>query len=210
MTNNKVKLTLSAKEQELVCTTEWILTKQIIIEKIIALFSGLLVSMQKIATTQKSNLPEEVFATDPKIARGENYKGLPYIMLDYPRYFKNENTIAIRTLFWWGNFISLNLQLSGKIKNDTTPNLLAHFSMLQQNDYWICTNNHPWDHYFGEGNYLPIQEITKAQFTILLNKKSFVKIGKKISLQHHDTVTQFVEQTFEEMLLLIQNQLPNR
>lgn len=205
MTNNKVKLTLSAKEQELVCNTEWILTKQIITEKIIALFSGLLVSMQEIAAAQKSNLPEEVFAMDPKIAKGENYKGLPYVMLDYPRYFKKENTLAIRTLFWWGNFFSLNLQLSGKIKNGITPNLVANFLTLQQNDYWVCTNNHPWDHYFEEENYVPIQKITKAQFIILLNKESFVKIGKKFSLLHSDTVTQFIEQTFVEMMLLLQS-----
>lgn len=125
-------------------------------------------------------------------------------MLDYPRYFNKENTLAIRTLFWWGNFFSLNLQLSGKTKNEAVSNLIMHFSMLQQNDYWICTNNHPWDHYFEDGNYVPIQKITKAQFITMLKQESFVKIGRKISIQHWDTVNQFVEQTFEEMLLLLQ------
>ena len=205
MTNNKTKLALSSKEQELVCNTEWILTKQTIIEKIVLLFSELLVCMQQITTAHKGNLPAVIFVTDPKISRGENYKGLPYIILDYPRYFNKENTLAIRTLFWWGNFFSINLQLSGKIKNDLEANLVSQFLMLQQNNYWICTNNHPWDHYFEEGNYMPIQKITKEQFIILLNKEPFVKIGKKISIQYWDTVNQFVEQTFEEMILLLQN-----
>ena len=127
MTNNKTKLTLSPKEQELVCNTEWILTKQTITEKIVLLFSELLISMQQITTAQKGNLPAMIFVTDPKISRGENYKGLPYIILDYPRYFSKENTLAIRTLFWWGNFFSINLQLSGKIKNDMLANLVLQF-----------------------------------------------------------------------------------
>lgn len=204
MTNNKTKLALSPKEQELVCNTDWILTKQTITEKIVELFSALLVSMQQVTSAKKNNLPQKVFATDPKISKGENYKGLPYVMLDYPRYFNKENTLAIRTLFWGGNFFSLNLQLSGKTKNEAVSNLIMHFSMLQQNDYWICTNNHPWDHYFEDGNYVPIQKITKAQFITMLKQESFVKIGRKISIQHWDTVNQFVEQTFEEMLLLLQ------
>jgi hypothetical protein len=203
--NSKTNLTLSPKEQELVCNTDWILTKHTITEKIITQFAALLVSMQKIAEASKNDLPMVVFVTDPKISKGENYKGLPYIMLDYPRYFSKENALAIRTLFWWGNFFSVNLQLAGEIKDEATPNLISHFSMLQQQGYWICSNNHPWDHYFEEGNYLPMQNITKTQFTVMLSKESFVKIGKKISIQHWSTVTQFVEQTFEEMILILKN-----
>ena len=52
---------------------------------------------------------------------------------------------------------------------------------------------------------MAIQKITKEQFIILLNKEPFVKIGKKISIQYWDKVNQFVEQTFEEMILLLQN-----
>ena len=34
------------------------------------------------------DLPGDIAAIAPKIARGENYLGLPYVMLDYPRYFR--------------------------------------------------------------------------------------------------------------------------
>jgi len=127
---DKTKITLSAKELELVCSTDWILTKHIIIEKVINLFSAMLISMQQKTGEQKSNLPVEVFIKDPKISRGENYRQLPYVMLDYPRYFEKQDTLAIRTFFWWGNFFSINLQLSGNIKNSVVNKWGNSFPML--------------------------------------------------------------------------------
>jgi hypothetical protein len=202
---NKTKITLSAKELELVCNTDWILTKHIIIEKVIELFSAMLVTMQQQTLQQKNNLPAEIFMKDPKISKGENYRQLPYVMLDYPRYFDKQNTLAIRTFFWWGNFFSMNMQLSGDIKNKAAHNLMAHFFHLQKNDYWICVNNNPWQHHFEEDNYVPIQKVTIEEFGLILNGDSFIKIGKKISIVYWGNVALFVENTFEEMILLVKN-----
>ena len=202
---DKTKITLSAKELKLVCNTDWILTKLSIMQKVIDLFGNILVSMQQITIAQKSSLPVEVFMKDPKIYKGENYKSLPYVMLDYPRYFDREKTVAIRTFFWWGNFFSINLQLSGKIKNDAVPNLMTHFLEFQQKDYWICINNNPWEHNFEEDNYRPVKKITISEFTTMLNRESFVKIGKKISLQQWDTAAMAIEQSFGELMILLKN-----
>lgn len=202
---DKTKITLSAKELKLVCNTDWILTKLSIMQKVIDLFGNILVSMQQITIAQKSSLPIEVFMKDPKIYKGENYKSLPYVMLDYPRYFDREKTVAIRTFFWWGNFFSINLQLSGKIKNDAVPNLMTHFLEFQQKDYWICINNNPWEHNFEEDNYRPVKKITISEFTTMLNRESFVKIGKKISLQQWDTAAMAIEQSFGELMILLKN-----
>lgn len=196
---------LSAKELELVCNTDWILTKHIIIEKVIQLFSAMLVIMQQQTARQKNNLPVEVFIKDPKISRGENYRQLPYVMLDYPRYFEKQNTLAIRTFFWWGNFFSINMQLSGDIKTKATPNLIAAFLELQQSDYWVCVNNDPWQHHFKEDNFLPLQQITIEQFGVMLNRELFVKIGKKISVKNWETAAPFIENSFGEMIRLLKN-----
>ena len=56
-----------------------------------------------------------IVQSTPKIAKGENYLQLPYVLLDYPRCFDKENIFAIRTMFWWGNFFSITLHLSGSI-----------------------------------------------------------------------------------------------
>jgi hypothetical protein len=200
----KTKIALSPKELELVCNTDWILTKHIIIQKATDLLGEALLSMQEATDQKKGDLPEVFFVKSPKISKGENYRQLPYVVLDYPRFFDRENTLAIRTFFWWGNFFSINLQLSGKIKNDAAPNLLAHFLQLQKNDYWICVHNHPWEHHFETDNYVPIQTFTHAQFETILHNETFIKIGKKISLQHWgEKVAVFIKDSFEEMMQLL-------
>jgi hypothetical protein len=203
--NKETKITLSAKEQELVCNTDWILTKHAIIHKVYTLFGEAAAFMQKKVFNERNHLPEEVSASVPKISKGENYKGLPYVMLDYPRCFQKEKIVAIRTFFWWGNFFSINLQLSGEYKERLLPALRNNFSVLQQNDYWVCVSDNPWQHHFEEDNYLSLKKYTAEQFSSILHRESFIKIGKKIPLTQWDNTPAFIEQSFTEMITLLKN-----
>jgi hypothetical protein len=106
---NEAKIQFSQEELELVENAGLILTKNTIIRKIHELFG--LISEQMKSELQIASLPEEIKQTSPKISKGENYKGLPYVVLDYPRLFTRENIFAVRTLFWWGHYFSVTLQL---------------------------------------------------------------------------------------------------
>src|ERR1700722_6862028 len=96
------KIKLSPDELSTAQNAGLILTKNAIIQKTISLFSMLSENMQH--DLLNVELPQEIKTTAPKISKGENYQGLPYVVLDYPRLFGKENTFAIRTLFWWGNY----------------------------------------------------------------------------------------------------------
>ncbi len=203
MIGDPSKLTLSANELELVCDTGWILTKHAIIQKVTAMFGLALAQMQELTEKEKHHLPPEVFEKSPKISKGENYKMLPYVMLDYPRYFNKEKTIAIRTFFWWGNFFSICLQLSGGPKHRAMAVLQQQFLSLQQNNYWICINEDVWQHHFGAENYIPVSSISFIRFKEILAQKRFIKIVKKIPIVQWDDFNLFAEKTFLEMLGLI-------
>jgi hypothetical protein len=197
------KITLSDKEHELVCNSEWILTKHTIIQKVYALFGSVLPLLESEATGDRNFLPEEVFKNAAKISKGENYKLLPYVMLDYPRYFGNDDTIAIRTFFWWGNFFSVSLQLTGKYKADAIDKLLENFEWLQQNGYAVCINESPWEHHFEESNFIPLQSINYQQFETILAEKTFVKIAKNMALSQWQEVPAFIVKSFTELINLL-------
>src|SRR6185369_14445953 len=110
---DEAKIRLSQKELELVSNTEWILTKNEVITKAKLLLGSVLDEQIKWLSHHKLILPSEIKESSPKISKGENYRGLPYMVLDHPRRFDKEDVFAIRTLFWWGNFFSTTLQLSG-------------------------------------------------------------------------------------------------
>lgn len=200
---DKTKITLSAKELELVCNKEWILTKQVIIQKVYACFGELALVMKQAISRHDGMLPTEVATGSPKISRGENYHGLPYIMLDYPRFFTKEDTVAIRTFFWWGNFFSINLHLSGRFKTNAIPALIANLKTLQQRDYFVCVHEDPWEHHFETGNYISLKEYSEQVFTTMLYRETFVKIAKKIPVQQWDAAPVFLENHFMEMIMML-------
>lgn len=199
------KINLSNKELELVCNSDWIFTKHIIINKVFKLFGNTLDNMQHFTNDQSAHLPKEIFTNPPKIYKGENYRLLPYVMLDYPRYFSKENALAIRTLFWWGNFFSVTLHVSGVFKQLLQPSFINAFSFLQQHDYWVCVNNTSWEHHFENDNYRQLKTMNLERFTAVVNGADFVKLAKKMPLQQWDIATQFIEQSFDEMLMLVQS-----
>ncbi len=106
------KVILSEAERLLIRDANIILTKNSSIEKISNQF-GLAASVyQQQCESLKVKYPE-LFNIHPKISKGEKHNGLPWIMLDYPRSFDKETgQFAIRTFFWWGNFFSIQLQVS--------------------------------------------------------------------------------------------------
>jgi len=192
----KTKITLSAKELEMVCNADWILTKQVIIQKVRQLFGNLSETMQQ---QMHLKLPENISSKPPKISRGECYQNLPYVILDYPRYFTKEETTAIRTFFWWGNFCSITLHLSGRSKVVAMPKLVDQFLFLQQNEFSICVGNTPWEHHFWVDNFVPVTAISLSEFTSILKEKSFVKIAKKIPLHQWDQIFMFLQKSFSEL-----------
>ena len=198
--NEKTKITLSAKELDLVCNTDIILTKLTVIEKVYQLLGEISLQWQQKLAEFDNNLNPALKVNPPKIAKGENYKGLPYVILDYPRCFGKDNTAAIRLLFWWGNFFSINLHLSGSYQQAALPKLLQKFEWLQQNSYWICINITAWEHHFLADNFILLTTITKEQFAAKLTSDPFIKIAKKIPLNEWDSATEFMVQSFENLI----------
>lgn len=202
MKTTAAKIALSDKELELVCNSEWILTKHAIIQKVYQVFGALQPGYEKLLKANREQLPAAVFTASAKIARGENYRQLPYVILDYPRCFQKEDTIAIRTLFWWGNFFSVSLQLSGRSLAAAIPQIERSFEKLRQKDYWICINDQPWEHHFESDNYIQLNTITAQEFGELL-QKPFLKIAGKISLHHWQDAPAFMVESFEELAGLL-------
>lgn len=199
------KIALSDKELELVCSTDWILTKHTIIQKVYSLFGEILPLLENELTQQQHPFPREIFMHSPKISKGENYQLLPWVMLDYPRHFSNAATIAIRTFFWWGNFFSVSLQLSGSAATNAVDKILKHYEWLQTEGYFICVNDNPWEHHFEKGNFMAIGQLSKEEFTTVVSQQSFIKISKKIAVEEWEHVPVFIKNVFTGLTGLLHN-----
>jgi hypothetical protein len=166
------KLRLSEEELRLVTDPGFILTKNAIIGKVYLLFGYLAEEMKR-----ELNLPDEVALVSPKIARGENYHGLPYVMLDFPRYFKADDAMAIRIFFWWGNFFSITLHLKGRYRDKFAGKLSAEYENLSAKNYSLAISEDEWQHHFGKENYRPLKEMKPDDFRRYIIQHPYIKLS---------------------------------
>ncbi len=199
--NQEAKIQLSGREMELVNNTEWIFTKQLIIEKVYRLLGQLHNDYKKIVEKEKHFLPTELLKPGGKISKGENYKGLPYAILDYPAIFRKEKIFAIRTMFWWGNFFSISLHLSGE-NFKPNPNFAKAIPFLKEKGFSVSVNENEWQHHSHPSNFVNINELNEDKINSLAYK-NFLKIAKKTGLTEWNSAEKFLEEAFEEIIEFI-------
>jgi|SRR4030095_709847 hypothetical protein len=194
------KLQLSEFEFNLLNNSEWILTKNIIVKKAQTLLEGVQQNVSDY-TKQNSNVfPAEVITISPKISKGEHYRGLPWLILDYPRYFEKENAFAIRIMFWWGNFFSTTLHLSGVYKERYQNAIIHSYQKLSQSDFYCCVNEEQWQHHFETDNYMQVNSFTENEFADKVNKRSFIKLSRKLAFSQWNNATVLLSENFAEIV----------
>jgi hypothetical protein len=188
---------------ELITNANWILTKNAVLGKVNMLLGKLQVKQSIHVSSTAILLPELNFRMSPKISKGENYKGLPYQILDYPRLFEQENIFAIRTMFWWGHFFSITLHLSGVSLNNNIKKLHSGFEEMAKNGCYYCINSEQWEHHFEETNYQLLSAISSGDFKRLIKRKSFMKLAFKTPLEEWDNAEDTLLGYFKKFIRLL-------
>lgn len=200
----KTKIMLSAQELQVVNDTAWILTKRGVIQKVNQLFNDQVPVINSFFSLLQLEKNDPLLCVNPKIAKGENYKGLPYVMLDYPSLFDKENIFALRTLFWWGNHFSVTLHLSGLYKEKyTTSNFVK--SLQADDDLYICINENQWQHDFESTNYSLVKSFSHETINNIIGNKGFLKLAVKYDLQQWESIEDLLKAAYQKILFLLWN-----
>jgi hypothetical protein len=194
---DRVKLQLSEEEKVLVGNPSVILTKNRILEKINAMFGMLSEQQVAIAESLRKQLPQEFFLAPPKISRGDQYRQMPWLMLDFPRCFQSGHLLAIRQFFWWGHLYSSSLLVSGQLKALITG---KDWKLLP--GLYICVHASPWEHHFEAANFRPIASVSAAELEAICQKE-FIKLAFMIPISHWDQVPDFYNQSFSAWMQLL-------
>ncbi|MEO6583571.1 MAG: hypothetical protein ABIO05_04565 [Ferruginibacter sp.] len=197
------KIVLSDKELQLIHNDAWFFTKQCVIEKVVGILQQCITEVDLIlfdAWRQISGNPSAI----PKISRGENYLGLPYVVLDYPRLFHKQSTLAVRTMFWWANFFSVTLYATGSCKELIAQKIMNCPPQLYD-DLYLCISKDPWQHHFKSTNYVLLKDVEKEKLQIILMQSEFVKIAYKINLDGINDMHQLLQHHYKELAEMLTN-----
>lgn len=180
--------TLSPYEQQVITDARFLLAKNNIINKVIHLFG-------EVAVAYEQNLQlagKKADGSKAKISKGDQYKGLPWVMLDYPRQFSKGEVLAVRSFFWWGNYFSITLQLQGSYLLQNKDALKRAIENGNFTDWLISKGDDMWNHEITPGGYEPVHVATQEN----IDERQFVKLAKKIPLSKWDESVHFFSESF--------------
>ena len=201
---SETKIRLSPEEMRLVTNAEWILTKNEVIKKVKLLLDEVQEDQKQIIGSYQF-LPDAIIDSGYKISKGENYLGLPYLILDHPRYFSKEDVFTVRTMFWWGRFFSITLHLSGQCKTEYLGAILSKINMLRQNEFYVCINDSQWEHHFDDTNYRSLQTLDEVEIHDILTKKSFLKIAQRLPITQWELVRGKMAEYYAMLMRVMQS-----
>ncbi len=178
-------------EIALIQNAELILAKKNAIEKISELFHSFAFELE-LDKKIKSRLNK----FDYKISKGEAYKNLPYLVLDFPKIQTKKFDILCRTMFWWGNYFSFNFF----VKTD-----LIDFKKISKSnsDAFILMDNDIWNQVVNSDSFKQIDSLNEKDFANL-STNEYLKISKKHPLKEYKSLNkvglQFYQNVFELLI----------
>jgi len=122
--------------------------------------------------------PEGIDTQTGQIAKGENHIRLPFVYLDFPKFFSRKEKCAFRTFFWWGNYVVYALILEGKLLPEYLKRIKEHYNTLLEGHFHLAITKDPWEWRKGDSYTLPLTDQTQKTFLELLKKKSFIKLER--------------------------------
>ena len=179
----QTKVILSEEEKITIGNTNFFSVKREIISKIANLLGEVGNSKHLIESWKNilANEDEKIF--EPKVSKGENYLGLPYLILDFPKKFEDENQFAVRSFFWWGKYFASFLLISGDDLENFLPTILSNYSLLVEYELFVSTNDDRWIHSIDNDYYSEIKNLSKEEFENTIKKMGYLKLATILPLE---------------------------
>ncbi|WPP52067.1 hypothetical protein [Catalinimonas niigatensis] len=198
------EVTITDKELNYLEDLDFLLTRHKIYKKINHLLLDTEAGLKAFIFAHAIPFPENIKFKAGKIAKGENYRLLPYFILDYPRQFHRSSIFALRTMFWWGHYFSVTLHLSGKALDQFRAILIEQASTLYGQNMYLYTNmQDPWQHHLDDTNYIAIEELSEEKLRTKMQELPYIKLTSTLELGKWDQLPEFTLSFFKQMLVAL-------
>ena len=184
--------------------TDFLLTKAIVSKKVNALLNQTHDQLKQFVEAQHLAFPEGVLLKAGKISRGENYQHLPYLLLDYPRKFAQDDVFALRTMFWWGNFYSVTFQLGGQSWQRYRAAVMHNIGELQGASVSLCLSEDPWQHHRDSTYYRSLNTMDTESVRKKLEQQNFLKLATFLTVDEWHALPGQALSFFKTMIRLIE------
>jgi len=197
----------SEKELDYLNNTDFLLTKHQINERLMHLLEEVRQNIKHRIDESDFEYPLGVDTQNGKISKGEQYRQLPYWVLDYPRKYTQNDIFAFRTMIWWGHEASCTLMVAEESWEYYQDQILENLWASTQKDWYVNVNTTPWEYHFEEDNYQKLSNCTPATLKDLLIKKRFFKISRQLELPEIDHLPDFAIESFQDFIAILKSKI---
>lgn len=191
-------MNLSQKELKTIQNADFFSIKKQVFNKILLELNELRDHIKASKTFQSFDFPKEMDIEYGKVSKGENYNGLPWIVLDFPRIFNKNGIFAFRTMFLWGKGFFFTLHLSGKYLKKYKEFVSSKIPLLQQHQvYFYQDATDEWQHEVILPFYQELDQMTIETVNNWLQKQIYCKFARKLELSAFQALPTFGLETFE-------------
>jgi hypothetical protein len=190
----KSTIKLTKHELDFASDTIYPETKQSILRKVQELF---LECEQKISQHEAyQELAGRVFC---KITKGEQYRGLPYMVLDCPQIKGPEIDIVVRTLFWWGHYFSCNLIIrTDKLSEEQDVTAIRDLRKTR-----LLTGTDLWEQDLDSPAYKKCTALRNEEIQNMLHTSTYLKLSRKIPLHKYQTLPEQVDGILSQWIVAL-------
>lgn len=190
----KSTIKLTKHELDFASDTIYPETKQTVMLKMQQLFTA---CGQKL---NQNTLYQELTAnTKFKITKGEQYKSLPYMVLDSPQIKGPEIDLVFRTLFWWGHYVSCNLIVSTtKLEQEQDYTAIKQLPKTR-----LLTGNDLWEQDLDSAEFSKCSALSVAEIEHLIHTQTYVKLSRKIPLRKHAQLPELMDMVYSNWMAVL-------
>jgi len=188
----------SDNDLKIISSKDYIIRKNALLQSV----NNTMLELERcISSTEIQNIvPEIVKDKRGKISRGENYHGMPWMVLDAPALFEKKSILAFRHIFIWGHPLSINLHVSGEFMDILD---MSKSNELKKKDWYFLCGKNPFINHYDPTLYKPISELSP---TIMIDQ-GYLRLTKTIALNDSQSLTnqciQFIKDVSESGLIKI-------
>ncbi len=190
-------------ETQLLFNTEVFPLKRKVNAKLFALFEHLKQQLKDTSEHKQFNFPPGTDAQAGKISRGENYDDFPWVLLDFPKRFHNNDIFALRTLFWYGHYFSCSFVVAGTCLETYRDALITNKNALEKQEIFLSVGGDPWDHAIEAPHFIALEKVSAEEMHRQSAEKGFIKLSLKIKSSEPEIVVGAVTEFYRRLLNIL-------
>lgn len=186
---------LSEKQKEFIADPESFVLKNEVDEQVNKLLYRF---QQQLSTLVDQNIyafPDKLAKTGFKVSKGNNHKGFPFQVMDFPASLGQEHAFSFRSVIWYANFFSFSLILKGKPKQVYAE----YLDQLTDKRYTLAWSDNIWESHIYIDQSLSITQNQLADINKISEEKEAFKIIKSYNLNQIDEFERLGTECFKDL-----------